>query len=65
MKLDIDSVIGIFFLLKYELSYRLRLDGTSACFRSSTLNQSPSVPYRYKDKLQISSLQFVHNAYDN
>ena len=65
MNLDIDRVIRIFFSLKYELLYRLGLDGISACFCSSTLNQSPSAPYRYIDKLPISSLKFVHYAYDN
>ena len=38
MKLDIDSVIRLFFSLKYDLLYRLELDGISACFCSSTLN---------------------------
>ena len=47
MNLDIASVIRIFFSLKYELLYRLGLDGIPACFCSSTLNQSPSVPYQY------------------
>ena len=65
MNVDIDSVIGIFFSLKYELSYRLGLGGTSACFCCSTLNQSPSVPYRYINKQPISSLQFPLYAYDN
>ena len=65
MNLDIDRVIRIIFSLKYELLYRLELDGISACFCSCTLNQSPSVPYRYINKLHISSLKFVHNAYDN
>ena len=65
MNLDKDCVIRIFFLLKYELLYRLGLDGISACFCSSTLNQSPSVPYRYINKLPISSLKFVQYAYDN
>ena len=66
MNLDIDRVIRIFFFpLKYELLYRLRLDGISACFCTSTLNQSPSVPYRYINKPPISSLKFVHYAYDN
>ena len=32
MNLDIDRVIIIFFSLKYELLYRLGLDGISACF---------------------------------
>ena len=65
MNLDIDGVIRIFFSLKYELLYRLGLDGISACFCSSTLKQSSSVPYRYINKLLISSLKFVHYAYDN
>ena len=64
MNLDIDRVIRIFFSLKYELC-RLGLDGISACFCTSTLNQSPSVPYRYINKLPIRSLKFVHYAYDN
>ena len=65
MNLDIDRVIRIFFSLKYELLYRLGLDGFSACFCSSALNQSPSVPYRYKTKLPFTSLKFVHYFYDN
>ena len=65
MNLDIDRVIEIFFSLKYELLYRLGLDGISACFCSSTLNQSPGVPYRYVNKLLTSSLKYVHYAYDN
>ena len=65
MNLDIDRGIRIFFSLKYELLYRLELDGISAFFCSSTLNQSPSVPYRYINKLPISSLKFVYYAYDN
>ena len=65
MNLDTYSVIRIFFSLKYELLYRLGLDGISACFCSSTLNQSPTVPYRYINKLLISSLNFVHFAYNN
>ena len=65
MNLDIDRVIRIFFSLKYDLLYRLKLDGISACFCSSTLNQCLSVPYRYINKLPISSLKFVHYAYDN
>ena len=36
--LDIDSVIRLFFVLKYDLLYRLGLDGISACFCYSTLN---------------------------
>ena len=64
MNLDIDRVIRIFFSLKYELLNRLGLDGISACFCSSTLNQFPSVPHRYINKLPISSLKFVHYAYD-
>ena len=47
MNLDIDRVIRIFFSLKSDLLYRLALDGISACFSSSSLNQSPNVPYRY------------------
>ena len=47
MNLDIDCAIRIFFSLKYELLYRLGFDGTSGRFCFSTLNQSPSVPYRY------------------
>ena len=65
MNLDIDRVIRIFFSLKYELLNRLGLDGISTCFCSSTLNQSPSVPYRYINKLPVSSLKFLHYAYDN
>ena len=38
MNLDIDRVFGLFFSLKYDLLYRLELDGISACFCSSTLN---------------------------
>ena len=45
MNLDIDRVIDLFFSLKYDLLYRLGLDGISECFCSSTLNFSPSVPY--------------------
>ena len=63
MNLDIDRVIRIFFSRNYESLYRLGFDGISACFCSSPLNQSPSVPYRYINKLPISSLKFVH--YDN
>ena len=37
----------------------------SACFCSSALNQSPSVPYRYINKRLFSSLNFVYYAYDN
>ena len=29
---DIDRVFGLFFSLKYDLLYRLGLDGISACF---------------------------------
>ena len=65
MNLGIDRVLRIFFSRKYELLYRLGLDGISACFCSSTLNQSPNVPYRYINILPISSLKFVHYAYDN
>ena len=64
MNLDIYLVITIFFSLKYELLNRLGLDGISARFCSSTLNQSPSVPYRYINKLPISSLKFVRYAHD-
>ena len=64
MNLDIDCEVRIFFSLKYELLYRLGLDGISACFCSSTLNKSPSVAYRYINKLPISSLKFVHYACD-
>ena len=60
MNLDNDLVIRIFFSLKYELLYRLGLDGISACFCSSTLNQSPSVTNQYINKLLISSLRFIH-----
>ena len=38
MKLDIDRVFGLFFSLKYDLLYRLGLDGISACFCLSSLN---------------------------
>ena len=65
MNLDIDGVIRIFFSLKFYLLCRLGLDGISACFCSSALNQSPSVPYQYINKLPFSSLKFVHYAYDN
>ena len=65
MNLDIDCVIRIFSSLKYVLLNRLGLDGISACFCSSPLNQSTSVPYQYINKLPISSLKFVHYAYDN
>ena len=64
MNLDMDRVIRIFFSLKYELLHRLGLDGISASFCSSTLNHSPSVPYRYINKLRISSLKFMRYAYD-
>ena len=64
MNLDIDSVIRIFFSLKYEFLYRLGLDGISARFCFFTLNHSPSVPYQYINKLRISSLKFVRYAYD-
>ena len=33
-------------------------------FCSSTLKQSPSVPYRYINKLPISSLKFMHYGND-
>ena len=65
MNLDTDRVIRIFFSLKYELLCRLGLDGISAYFCSSTLNQSPSVPYPYINKLPINSLEFERYAYDN
>ena len=65
MNLDIDHVFGIFFSLKYDLLYRLGLDGISACFCSSSLNSSPSVPYRYINELLISSVKLVYLAYDN
>ena len=65
MNLDTDSVIRLFFSLKYDLLYWLELDGISACFCSSTLYKSPSVPYRYINKLPINSVKLVHQAYDN
>ena len=65
MNLDIDRVTRLFFSLKYDLLYRLGLDGISACFCSYSLNLSPSVPYRYINKLLISSVKLVHKAYDN
>ena len=65
MNIDTDRVIRIFFALKYELLYRLGLDGISVCSCSSTLHQSPSVSFRYINKLPISSLKLVHYAYDN
>ena len=64
MNLDTDRVIRIFFFIKYELLYRLGSDGISACFYSSPLKQSPSVPYRYINKLRTSSLKRVRYAYD-
>ena len=57
MNLDINCIIRIFFSVKYELLYRLGLDLISVCFCSSILNQSPRVPYRYINKLPISSLK--------
>ena len=60
MNLDINRVVRLSFSLKYDLLYRLGLDGISACFCSSTLNLSPSVPYRYLNKLPISSVKLVH-----
>ena len=60
MNLDIDCVIRLLFSLKYDLLFRQDLDGISACFCSSTLNLSPSVPYRYIDKLPIRSVNLVH-----
>ena len=65
MNLDIDCVIRIFFSLMYEPLYRLGLDGISACLCSSALNQSPSVPYQYINKLPFNNLKFVHYAYDH
>ena len=56
MKLYIDRLIRLFFSLKYDLLYRMGLDGISACFCFSTLNLSPSVPYRYINKTRISSV---------
>ena len=38
MNLDIDCVFGLFFSLKYDLLYKMGLDGISARFYSSTLN---------------------------
>ena len=38
MNLDVDRGIRLFFSLKYDLLYRLGLDGISACFCSSTSN---------------------------
>ena len=38
MNLYVDRVIRLFFSLKYDLLYRLELDGISACFCSSTSN---------------------------
>ena len=64
MNSDIDRVIRIFFSLKYELLYRLGLHGISARFCSSTFDRSPSVPYRYINKLRIGSFKFVGYAYD-
>ena len=65
MNLDIDRVFGIFFSLQYGLLYRLGLDRISACFCSSTLNLSPSVPYRFINELPISSVKLVYLDYDN
>ena len=65
MNLDIYCVIRIFFSHKYELLYRLGLDGISACFCASSLNRFPSVPYHHINKLPISSLKLVHYAYDH
>ena len=65
MNLDIDRVIRVFSSLKYELLYRLGLDGIFVCFCSSTLYQSPNVPNRYINILPISSLKLVYYAYDN
>ena len=58
MNLDIDRVIRLFLSLKYDLLYRLGLDRISTCFCSSTLNLSPSVPYRYINLL-ISSVKLL------
>ena len=44
-----DHVIRLFFSLKYDLLYRLGLDGIC----SSTLNWFPSVPHGYINKLPI------------
>ena len=55
MNLDIDRVFRIFFSFKYELLLRLGLGEIPACFCPPTLNLSPSVPYRYFNKLLISS----------
>ena len=38
MNLDIDSVIRLFFSLKYDILYRLDLDGISACICYPNLN---------------------------
>ena len=65
INLDIDSVSRLFFPLKNDFLYRLELDGISAYFCSSTLNLSPSVRYRYINKLPISCVKLVHQAYDN
>ena len=64
MNLNIDRVIRIIFSLKYVFLYRLGLDGISARFCVFALNHSPSVPYRYINKLRISSLKFMRYAYD-
>ena len=60
MNLDIDRVFGLFFSLKYDHLYRLGLNRMSVCFCLSTLNESPSVPYRYKNELLISSVKLMH-----
>ena len=60
MNLDIDHVFRLFFSLKYDLLYGLELDGISACFCLTTLNKSPSLPYRYKNELPIISVKLVH-----
>ena len=60
INLDIDRLIRLFFSLRYDLLYRLGLDGISACFCSSALNLSPSVPYRYINKLPTNSVKLVH-----
>ena len=46
MNLDIERVIRLFFSLKYDLLYRVGLDGISVCICSSVLNKLPGVPYR-------------------
>ena len=58
MNLDIDRVFGLFFAQTYALLYRLGLDGNSACFCSSSLNKSPSVPYQYINELPIRARNY-------